>query len=57
MKRTVSPDPLRAALQIVVGGLCTLNHHERSFAISDLNERIGHQQLSADAPGLLELGL
>ena len=41
MKRTVPPDPLRVALQIVVGGLCTLNHHERIFAISDLNDRIG----------------
>jgi hypothetical protein len=40
MKRTVPRDPLRVALQIVVGGLCTLNHHERSFAISDLNGRI-----------------
>jgi hypothetical protein len=33
--------PLKVALQIFVGGLCRLNHHELSFAISDFNERIG----------------
>ena len=33
--------PLKVALQISVGGLCRLNHHELSFAISDFNERIG----------------